>query len=58
MRSNKNNRAVIVGIVLALGIGIFMLAVFTLGGQKKTFSRRSSTTSTAFRKGITSGSQA
>jgi len=37
MRSNKNNRAVIVGIVLALGIGIFMLGVFTLGGQKKTF---------------------
>lgn len=37
MRSNKNNRAVIVGIVLALGIGVFMLGVFTLGGQKKTF---------------------
>lgn len=37
MRSNKNNRAVIVGIVVALGIAIFMIGVFTLGGQKKTF---------------------
>ncbi|MEO6834183.1 MAG: MlaD family protein, partial [Chitinophagaceae bacterium] len=37
MRSNKNNRAVIVGIVVALGLAIFMIGVFTLGGQKKTF---------------------
>ncbi len=37
MRSTKNRRAVIVGIVLALGLAIFMLGVFTLGGQKKSF---------------------
>jgi phospholipid/cholesterol/gamma-HCH transport system substrate-binding protein len=38
MRTTKNRRAIIVGIVLALGILIFMVGVFTLGGQKKTFS--------------------
>jgi len=38
MRTTKNRRAVIVGLVLALGLLIFMIGVFTLGGQKKTFS--------------------
>ncbi len=37
MRSTKNRRAVIVGIVLAVGLLLFALGVFTLGGQKKTF---------------------
>lgn len=37
MRSTKNRRAVLVGIVVALGLAIFMAGVFTLGGQKKTF---------------------
>lgn len=37
MSTTKNKRAVIVGIVLALGLGIFMVGVFTLGGQKKAF---------------------
>ena len=37
MRSNKNNRAVVVGIVIALGLAIFLTGVFTLGGQKKSF---------------------
>lgn len=37
MRSNKNNRAVVVGIVIALGIAILAIGIFTLGGQKKTF---------------------
>ena len=37
MSTTKNKRAVIVGIVLALGLTIFMVAVFTLGGQKKAF---------------------
>lgn len=37
MRSTKNRRAVMVGIVVAAGLAIFMLGVFTLGGQKKTF---------------------
>src|SRR6478752_959601 len=38
MRTTKNRRAIIVGIVLALGLLIFMVGIFTLGGQKKTFS--------------------
>lgn len=38
MRSTKNRRAVVVGIVLVLGLLIFVLGVFTLGGQKHTFS--------------------
>lgn len=38
MRSTKNRRVVIVGIVIALGLLIFLLGVFTLGGQKNTFS--------------------
>src|SRR5436189_2600660 len=37
MRSTKNRRAVIVGIVLVVGLIIFALGVFTLGGQKKAF---------------------
>ncbi len=37
MRSTKNRRAVIVGAVVALGLLLFALGVFTLGGQKKTF---------------------
>jgi phospholipid/cholesterol/gamma-HCH transport system substrate-binding protein len=55
MSSTKNRRAVIVGIVLALGLLIFMVAVFTLGGQKKAFT---STISTGCRRGTTSGFQA
>lgn len=38
MRSTKNRRAVIVGIVMVAGLIIFTAGVFTLGGQKKTFS--------------------
>jgi phospholipid/cholesterol/gamma-HCH transport system substrate-binding protein len=38
MRSTKNRRAVIVGIVVALGLAILAVGIFTLGGQKKTFS--------------------
>jgi phospholipid/cholesterol/gamma-HCH transport system substrate-binding protein len=38
MRSTKNRRAVIVGLVLALGLAILAVGIFTLGGQKKTFS--------------------
>ena len=33
----KNNKPVIVGIFILLGIAIFVAAIFTLGGQKKTF---------------------
>ncbi len=35
----KNNRPVIVGIFILLGIVILVATVFTLGGQKKTFVR-------------------
>jgi phospholipid/cholesterol/gamma-HCH transport system substrate-binding protein len=33
----KNNRPVIVGIFIVLGLGILVATIFTLGGQKKTF---------------------
>ena len=33
----KNNRPVIVGIFILLGIAILVVTIFTLGGQKKTF---------------------
>ena len=35
---NKNKRAVTVGIFIFIGLAIFIAAVLTLGGQKKTFS--------------------
>ena len=34
---SDNKRAITVGIFLFLGIVIFLVGVFTLGGQKKTF---------------------
>jgi phospholipid/cholesterol/gamma-HCH transport system substrate-binding protein len=37
MSSLKNNRPVIVGIFLFLGIVILVITILTLGGQKKTF---------------------
>lgn len=35
----KNNRPVIVGIFIIIGIAILIVTIFTLGGQKKTFSK-------------------
>lgn len=37
MKPIKNNRAVVVGIFIFIGIAIFIIAVLTLGGQQKTF---------------------
>ncbi len=37
MKATKQNRPVVVGIFILVGIAILVLAVFTLGGQKKTF---------------------
>src|SRR4051794_22015726 len=37
MKATKNSRPVIVGIFILLGLVILVVAVFTLGGQKKTF---------------------
>lgn len=37
MKATKNTRPVIVGLFIIIGIAILVLAVFTLGGQKKTF---------------------
>jgi len=34
---NDNKKKITVGIFIALGILIFVLAIFTLGSQKKTF---------------------
>ncbi len=37
MSTLKNNRPVIVGIFILLGLAILIVTIFTLGGQKKTF---------------------
>jgi phospholipid/cholesterol/gamma-HCH transport system substrate-binding protein len=37
MKTLKNNRPVIVGMFILLGLAILVLTVFTLGNQKKTF---------------------
>jgi len=37
MKATRNSRPVIVGIFILLGLVILVVAVFTLGGQKKTF---------------------
>ncbi len=39
MKSNPNRRAVILGIFIFLGLAIFIIAVLTLGSQKKTFEK-------------------
>lgn len=39
MNNLKNNRPVIVGIFIFLGLAILVVTIFTLGGQKKTFAR-------------------
>lgn len=39
MKINSNQRAVIVGIFIFLGLAIFILTVLTLGSQKKTFEK-------------------
>lgn len=39
MRSTQTSRATIVGIFILLGIAIFVITVFTLGGQQKTFEK-------------------
>ncbi len=38
MTTNQRRRGIIVGIFVLIGIAILMATVFTLGGQKKTFS--------------------
>jgi len=37
MEAQKNRRAVITGIFVAVGIAIFIVGIFTLGGQQKAF---------------------
>ena len=37
MKPNNNRKAVIVGIFIFIGLAIFIVAVLTLGTQKKTF---------------------
>src|SRR6476620_6460103 len=39
MKATKSSRATIVGIFILLGIVIFVLTVFTLGGQQNTFEK-------------------
>src|SRR3954471_12815253 len=37
MSNGKNKRAVIVGLFVTIGLLIFLVGIFTLGGQKKAF---------------------
>ena len=37
MSTNSNRRSVIVGVFITLGIILFLVGIFTLGGQQKTF---------------------
>ena len=37
MKSTKANRPVVVGLFIIIGIAILIVAIFTLGGQKKSF---------------------
>jgi phospholipid/cholesterol/gamma-HCH transport system substrate-binding protein len=39
MATTENRKAIMVGVFLALGIVIFVLGVFTLGGQQKSFQK-------------------
>jgi len=39
MDTKDNKRAVIVGLFLALGLAVFIVGIFFLGGQQKTFSK-------------------
>jgi len=39
MDAKENRRAIIVGLFLALGLAIFIIGVFTLGGQSKSFAK-------------------
>jgi phospholipid/cholesterol/gamma-HCH transport system substrate-binding protein len=39
MKSTSNNRAIIVGIFIFIGVVIFIITVLTLGSQKKTFGK-------------------
>jgi len=39
MATAENKRAIVVGVFLALGLIIFILGVFTLGGQQKSFAK-------------------
>lgn len=40
MKNKKNTRAITVGIFICVGLAIFMVTIFTLGGEKKSFSKR------------------
>src|ERR1700751_3475928 len=39
MKAIQGKRGVIVGIFILIGVAIFMAAIITLGGQKKTFTK-------------------
>ncbi len=39
MQTNKNTRAVIVGIFIFIGVAVFVVTVLTIGGQRKTFAK-------------------
>src|SRR6185312_3678020 len=39
MAATENRRAIIVGIFLSLGLVIFIIGIFTLGGEQKSFAK-------------------
>lgn len=40
MKNTKNKRAITVGIFICLGLAIFIVTIFTMGGEKKSFSKK------------------
>lgn len=40
MKNTKNRSAIIVGIFICIGLAIFIVTIFTMGGEKKSFSKK------------------
>ena len=40
MENKKNKRAITVGVFICLGLAIFIVTIFTMGGEKKSFSKK------------------
>jgi len=40
MKNEKNKRAIIVGMFITIGLAILIVTIFTMGGEKKSFSKK------------------
>jgi phospholipid/cholesterol/gamma-HCH transport system substrate-binding protein len=40
MKNEKNKRAIIVGLFITIGLAILIVTIFTMGGEKKSFSKK------------------